>query len=383
MSGDAAIPRFEALDSLRGLCACIVVLFHIGSSGFIAWLPFIDEGGWMFVDFFFVLSGFVISASYGAKLANGFPMGRFMFLRFGRIYPLHLAILGLFVAMELAAMAIPSLSSRPPFTDPRSPQDLAATMALLQTFNITHSLGWNSPSWSIAAEFWTYALFAVLVTTLTGRTRQWAIGLLIVGSLAWLASTEKNLSHDDDFGIIRCIFGFFLGTASYALYTAYQSGLRERLGSMGATVCEVVLVGLSVWLLSVAGEGPLTLLAPPLFLVAVALFALEGGMVSRLLIARPMRFLGLLSYSIYMVHVFVLGRVLDVVRKIRPDYVDVMPNGTKAIVVEGLVANGLIVAILIAVIVASSVTYYLVEKPGRDWSRRMAARYWSPKSVPA
>lgn len=383
MGGKSEIPRFEALDSLRGLCACMVVLFHIGAAGFIGSIPFIDEGGWMFVDFFFVLSGFVISASYGEKLTSGFPIGRFMFLRFGRIYPLHLAVLGLFVAMELMALVVPSLSARTPFTSPRTPQDLLATLALLQTFNVTDALGWNSPSWSIAAEFWTYCLFAVLVAMVKGRARWFAIWALVVASLLWLGSTEKYLSHDDDFGIIRCIYGFFLGTLSYSLYARFHGTVRARLRTGGASLLEFCIVMSCGLLLSVAGEGPLTLLAPPLFLLAVAVFAFEGGMISRLLNTAPLRFLGLLSYSIYMVHVFVLGRALDVVRKLRPDFVEALPNGTKVIVVDGLVANAVIGCILVAVIMTSVVTYYLVEKPGREWSRRIAARHWAGKAVAA
>ena len=58
--------RFIALDSLRGLVALAIVFYHMGNFGWIAALtPF--RFGWMLVDFFFVLSGFVITASYGAR----------------------------------------------------------------------------------------------------------------------------------------------------------------------------------------------------------------------------------------------------------------------------------------------------------------------------
>ena len=50
-------------------------------------------GGWLWVDFFFVLSGFVIAASCGERLASGFAVRRFMLLRLGRIYPLHITML--------------------------------------------------------------------------------------------------------------------------------------------------------------------------------------------------------------------------------------------------------------------------------------------------
>jgi peptidoglycan/LPS O-acetylase OafA/YrhL len=114
--------RYEALDSLRGICACGVVFYHFNAPAGCA------DRRWrarrMFVDFFFVLSGFVIAASYASACA-GFSLGRFMGLRFGQVYPLHLAMLLVFVAMELVALVKPSLSPRPPFTGARSLQHLA------------------------------------------------------------------------------------------------------------------------------------------------------------------------------------------------------------------------------------------------------------------
>ena len=54
--------RFVAIDSLRGICAIIVAVYHFSSNSILAALPFI-KNGFLFVDFFFVLSGFVIASS--------------------------------------------------------------------------------------------------------------------------------------------------------------------------------------------------------------------------------------------------------------------------------------------------------------------------------
>lgn len=207
--------RFDALDSLRGICAYLVVLFHFQTSGIITNISFV-KNGWLFVDFFFVLSGFVISASYGRRLENGFPLARFLFLRLGRIYPLHIVVLAAFLAMEIFGTFFHGLSPREPFSGSRTPYDLIMSVFLLQTFNLTDGLSWNNPSWSIAAEFWTYvAAGLVFVNFRSARVPTAIVIVFLTG--AWLASTPKYLGHDADFGVVRCIFGFFLGTIAFDL----------------------------------------------------------------------------------------------------------------------------------------------------------------------
>lgn len=51
------------------------------------------RNAYLFVDFFFVLSGFVIASTYQERIAGGFSVWRFMLLRLGRLYPLHIAVL--------------------------------------------------------------------------------------------------------------------------------------------------------------------------------------------------------------------------------------------------------------------------------------------------
>src|SRR5258708_14456580 len=62
--------RFRALDSWRGICALLVAAHHLEARGFIYWQPLV-RNAWLFVDFFFVLSGFVIAHAYGANLSHG------------------------------------------------------------------------------------------------------------------------------------------------------------------------------------------------------------------------------------------------------------------------------------------------------------------------
>ena len=107
VSTPAATHRFTALDSLRGIAALGVLLHHMPATNGLAKLPLADAGN-LFVDLFFVISGFVIAASYGDQLADGFSVRRFAVLRLGRVVPLHLFMVAAFLLLELAAWAFGS-----------------------------------------------------------------------------------------------------------------------------------------------------------------------------------------------------------------------------------------------------------------------------------
>ena len=156
--------RFEALDSWRGLCALLVVVFHLNQD--IHWslldAQFVHRFD-RFVDFFFVLSGFVIASSYERRLGQGYGIVAFALRRFGRIYPLHLVTLAAMLAFALL---------RRPLVEGRFDQSLVFNggifdaSAIFTNLTMLHGVGfenhltWNYPSWSISAEFYTYLLFA-------------------------------------------------------------------------------------------------------------------------------------------------------------------------------------------------------------------------------
>src|SRR4051812_44990107 len=85
--------RYLSLDGWRGISACMIAFMHM--PGHLD-IPIINNAS-LFVDLFFVLSGFVLSATYQEKLLAGFGVGRFIFLRWARIYPLHFAVLALYL----------------------------------------------------------------------------------------------------------------------------------------------------------------------------------------------------------------------------------------------------------------------------------------------
>jgi peptidoglycan/LPS O-acetylase OafA/YrhL len=372
--------RFVVLDSWRGIAACLVALFHLDAYSHLYGVPFL-RNSWLFVDFFFVLSGFVIAANYQQRLLDGFGVGRFLLLRLGRLYPLHFAMLALFIGFELLKIlkrilipALLSVNSVAPFSAPQeAPNTILANLLLVQSLHVFDFLTWNVPSWSISTEFYTYVVFALCLIGL--RKHAWIALLLalIPGPVLIAALSKNNMNTHYDWGIIRCIYGFAAGVLSWKIYEKWN----EKLGKwLSGSVVEWAVLGLVVAFVSMAGTSLLSVAAPYLFALAVLVFAFEGGTASALLRSRPLVFLGTISYSIYMTHVFVERRMFDAAGALdKLWHIETFTHrdigghdfyflGTR--LWHGDVAY---LVYLAMIILMSYFTYHWIEKPGREWVR--------------
>ncbi len=357
--------RFEVLDALRGICALLVALYHFSSNGVISNLALV-RNGWLFVDYFFVLSGFVIAHSYGRRLAEGsVSVSRFMGLRLGRIYPLHIAVLLAFIALELALIVFgDTLSryvSRGAFSGSRSLTALFQSIFLVQTFGLPGAEGWNVPAWSIAAEIWTYLLFA-FVFVAPRRFMLPLTGALTALCAIWLMGYADDLHVTFNGGVLRCIFGFGVGVLTYHCFRRY-GGVGGNLWELGALVAMAVFVSLA--------QGIFTFAAPLVFGAMIFVLASQRGLVSRVLGYRGFQLLGLTSYSIYMIHIFVQGRIGEVLQLTNIVEISVDERGRTILQGTPLTGDLVTLAMLVVVVVGSLAGYYLVEKPGRDLSRRL------------
>jgi peptidoglycan/LPS O-acetylase OafA/YrhL len=363
--------RFGALDAWRGMCAVLIVVFH-----FIALLPspltavsFI-RNAYLFVDFFFVLSGFVLCHGYRGRIRSIADLSRFAVRRFGRVWPLHALVLAAVLVAVLFINAWPH------------PRDLTfawdatgyAGRALLPQFFLLNAMGlqansWNGPAWSIGAEFYTYMVFALLLLFVARRIVVSA-ALLVPAALAivfWNAPDLMNATWD--YGFVRCLAGFFGGVIAYHVYER-----RERQPFVRATVREVAAVVLVVGFVVWAGEGPdsvgaLSLAAPLVFGIAVVIFAGEDGFLSLLLRAKPFQALGRYSYSIYMIHMPLLVMLCY----------GMWSSGyaTKAFGPgQGWKESSVLVLInfLLAVVLLAAASHRFIENPARDRFNRLANR---------
>lgn len=361
--------RFRVLDGWRGTCALLVALHHFQAQGHFFDVDFV-RNSYLFVDFFFVLSGFVITHSVGGRLDGG-AVASFVRRRFARLWPLHVVVLAGFVAVEAAKAVLMAAqgfgAQNQPFSGPTSLAALASNLALVHALGIHDGATWNFPSWSISTEFHTYLVFAA-VAALAPRRLTLLAAVIAAGSAAVVAIMSKEWLHTiADFGFFRCLFGFFTGTIVYRLHHAVR-GVPAVVGRL-----ELPLLAVVAAFIAAADKGPLSLAAPLVFGAAVLLFAFESGPVSRWLTTLPFQRLGTWSYSIYMVHTLllvVIGRVVNAVEAKTGLTLNVPGtwNGERFRLIDlgnpwlTDVAAG---AYLVAVVVTASVTWRLVERPGQ------------------
>lgn len=364
---ESAARRFEVLDALRGICALFVALFHFRAEGFITSTPLV-QNGWLFVDYFFVLSGFVIAHGYGAKIEarEVFP-ARFLALRFARIYPLHFAVLLGFVLLELAlwlfADQLAGLTSREAFTGSRSLQSLGENLLLLQSLGLHDGLTWNGPAWSISAEMWTYVLFAG-VLLLRGRALAVACSILALAALLFVTNHSNTLDITYNFGVVRAILGFALGVLTYLGFRRFGAP-RGTFWEMSALLAAVAFVALA--------RDEMTFAAPFVFAITIWLLAPEGGRVAALMRNRVFQILGLLSYSIYMVHIFVQARMGEGLQVLGVGGVSSDAQGITRIATGPLIGDLLTLLMAGLVVAVSWLTYRLIEEPGRRLLKRILA----------
>ena len=381
--------RFVALESWRGIAACLVALFHLDAYSHLYDVSFL-RNSWLFVDFFFVLSGFIIAANYQKRLTEGFGLGRFLLLRLGRLYPLHLAMLVLFVAFAflkvlgrtLLAGSVSPTSVAPFTSAAEAPPAIFANLLLVHSLHLFDSLTWNVPSWSISTEFYTYVVFAVCLIAFRKHARI-ALAIALIGGPALIAIlSDRNMNTTYDWGIIRCVYGFAAGVMAWQ---AYENGdrLKKWLSarSIGSAV-EWIVLGIAAVFVSLADTtNPLSIAAPYVFALVVLVFAFEAGAASSMLRWRPLVFLGTVSYSIYMTHVFVEQRIFDVASAFNK-ISHLNPFTHREIAGQDIYFLGTrlwhgdlaYLVYLALVVVMSYFTYCWIEKPAREWVRNRVQR---------
>jgi peptidoglycan/LPS O-acetylase OafA/YrhL len=357
--------RFLALDSVRGLCACLVALGHFATaSPYTEWS--IARNSYLFVDFFFILSGFVICWNYAHRLSSWLDVRHFAVLRLGRLYPLHITVLAGFVTLEFVGYFLyPHLLNHPPFGPTNAPAMLVPHVLLVQGFATQSAMTWHIPGWSISVELWTYALFAAVC--LFARARLASVAAAGVAAVAMVAFVRTTNFTESSLG--RCLLGFGLGVLCCLAFRQVKwrpsRSMASAIEVMALSAIAVVVAGVvSPWF------------APWAMSLAVLVCATERGIVSQVLLARPMVELGRLSYSIYMVHTLAINGFWIATNLVRSKGLDLwglklrtahQVYGRDAL--EGLL---FMVAFLTAVVALSAFTFRYIEQPGRDWSRRYA-----------
>jgi peptidoglycan/LPS O-acetylase OafA/YrhL len=363
--------RFQALDGWRGICALLIALHHFPAHGAIYHLSIVRHA-WILVDFFFVLSGFVIVHAYRERLSTREDAKAFAIRRFFRLWPLHVAVLAGFIALELYRYGATGSG----FTGARSVFAIFTNIALIQSLGFHDRLTWNTPAWAVSTEFWTTLLFALVVLA-TGRARAWVSGILVVGAVAVLATVSRyGMRETFDWGIARCIYGFFLGSLAYEVWA------RNWFARMDGTAFEICGALLAIsFVIFIPGDRPLEYLAPPVFALFTLAFARDRGALSRMMRVPVLQRLGQWSYAIYLVQMLVIVLMVSALDSFAPGHTAMGADGAEFLRLGSPLADGAITLLyLVFVIVLAALVWRFVEVPAQ---RTAIRKFLPPKTMPS
>ncbi|MBN9888485.1 acyltransferase family protein [Salipiger abyssi] len=323
------------MTSLRFFAAFWVFLFHLSLRIELAdgWVLSVIRNGARAVDFFFILSGFVILHVYGDQIAaHRFSIRRFMVKRLARIYPLHLTLLLVFALLAWAGA--------------RPAEGLWASLLLLHSFATTDGLVLNGPSWTISAEMFAYLLFALAGPRLRGLLPlclAFGVSAVLAHLLAVALGASAFLHLTWDFGALRIVPLFLLGMILRLIAPHVSGAVSAVLFVLGLAM----LFGLTC---DATAGYPVLLAFAMLILGGAGLSSRRACPTNSALLV----YLGEISYAIYMVHLLLIWVCLDFLPKLG------IPVPSWPLVT-------------LALLLVSSASYHLLEKPARRWIVRRFA----------
>ena len=293
--------RITELDGIRGLAALGVVVYHyhkhLGGAPFEAALFPVYRGGLLFVDLFFVLSGFILAQvySYEARYPALRPA---VVSRIARLYPLHLLTLCAVAALQKVHVLLTDHCFVYVYNDWRH---LALNLFMLNESGLQRGFSFNGPSWSISTEFIVNVIF--LAVALRNPKRALVLGLALVGGMIALNAAVGWVEPPHWFEpfsrLVRCFLSFGAGLV--------LRWIHERTRSMRVPgwIVEPVLSGTVVVMLYFMSrpERPAAYFALTLAVFpAMILLSLRSGVLGGLLRTRPIVHLGHISFSVYLLH---------------------------------------------------------------------------------
>lgn len=365
ISRTAAAPRqpyLPALTGLRFVLALWVVVHHLVGPGGILEPQFrglmpsfqmLVGSGYLAVETFFILSGFVLARSCAAvKSWDRRSLIRFGMARFARVYPVF--------ALSMVAMSpfIAETLAKPGRSAIQKVEVLGQYLFLLIGWLTARGVGWNTPSWSLTCEVFFYLCFPALFLWLRNASMRRLFAVLAASFVLPIVLLHSAVPLV--WKPIHTLPDFVAGIVAAKLF--------ERAGSTGkgywlylpALIGAMLLIGHPEALNGTYMDVTTALI--PFNVIALIGFAMSGGWLARILSTRVFDYLGQASYSMYILHIPVLWWYTRFAFDQRGEW----PH------------TGASIAYLVVVTIVSMAAFELVEKPAnrwlRDWSdRRLSA----------
>ena len=368
-----------ALTGLRGAAALWVALYHLVlPAGFVTGLAAAMLGrGYLAVDLFFVLSGFVMALTYGGLFRDrpdAATVGRFLLRRIARLYPLYGLILVfrfVYTALRYGSFALPRPWIAAPLVHPAL--DVPANFLLIQAWGLSSSS--IGTAWSISTEWGAYFLFPFLAMLVLWRG--WRTALIVTAAAVALIPAVAILDGAGGYHagaldawngltarpLMRCLGGFVIGMALWRL-----SGMPAVARIAGAWPARA---GVFVLLVGLIAAGAPDIAIYPLFPAAVLCLATGRGVT--VFAWRGLVWLGEISYALYLLHIFLL-HPLDVTRA-----------GARLMLDPPLADAASLACIFAMLLGASDLCHRRIEIPGRAFVMRLGEglRYLQPRQEKA
>lgn len=380
----------NSLTSVRGIAAILIVIHHFSKGLLPFWgdqlasYTFLIKNSYLCVDFFFVLSGFILAHVYLKSFNSGVikkDYKSFIFSRFSRIYPLHLLTLLFLVGLEILRLIyfmwlsshnpsqLTNSDLRPPFSENYSLISLLMNIVMLQAFDLINpplfdqNTYWNQPAWSISAEWCIYLIVPFLLCFLWQK-KAFLNGLIYGLALILFCLIFKSgkLDLPGILSIVRCGAECTIGILTYQVYQSNIFQEKFKQDWLG------IMAFLSIILIMHFNQG-ITLILPfvSIFLLSCSF---NEQFINKFLSSKMMFFLGTISYSIYMVHWLIQDLIRTAWKLIFHQ-----SFGTELTVNQ---ATGIIIILVGLVIICSTLTYYLLELPLRE---KLKKTYFAKKYV--
>lgn len=356
-SQEKSLNDLPALTGVRGLAAVWVVFHHLDEEwitlfpSWIAMKPITEKGGYA-VDFFFLLSGFILCHAQSAK-GKSFRVKEyksFLWLRIARVYPVHLITLSALIAMVFTAkFAGVRIEGDYPISG------LPAHLSMTHYFPFVEAGPWNYPSWSISVEWFAYLFIFPVGWWLLQKTFR-PLPLLTGVALLMFACSyalESGQTATSNLGILRVICGFLAGTLLYGIYRRSASFITPI--SDMAVLWAGAITALAFFL----PDGFLcrALVLSIFFPVLLLSLSQKDNCLTRFFSTKAMVWLGCISYGLYMSH--------GIVEKILKVIVNPEKFSTSSLAIR----SGVFSLNITLILIASVIMYYCVEIPCRRWLR--------------
>ena len=354
--------RFESLDGLRGIAAILVAYVHFHMESRL--LPSeIENSLYLMVDLFFVLSGFVLA--HATSDYSRFRFKSFIGWRLKRLYPLHLVTLAVFVFLELLIYIFQASGyfdgERRAFTAPRPVEGILTHLLLIHASGFFPTHGWNGPSWSVSAELIANVVF--FIVRKGAKLFDAGLAVIAIASALVIVEFSEDYMHTElDLSVFRAIYGIVVG---YFLWRVWRS-LRVIESNKVASVVQLAVAAGVVGYMFIAQKTSYSIFAPLVFSAFIlSLILFDKGVIGLALSAKPFVYLGLISYSVYLVHPILItsfkyGQVL-----VFGDWVGKLDSGDRFSVYtagSGAADISIIFGYLIMLVIVSTLSYKYVER---------------------